>query len=144
MTALRLTAFWQITIIGVACICATLTPKFRTPAWRPLRAAMFVAMGMSAVFPIIHGLKLWGLQHLDRQMGLRWTVLQGVLYVGGATLYAMRFPESSRPGKYDLLGASHQIFHICVVLAAFSQLVALVKAFDYRHGFPGAICALSR
>lgn len=52
----------------------------------------------------------------------------------------MRFPESRYPGKVDKLGASHQIFHVFVVLAAVSHLVGLLKAFDYRHGLQGSIC----
>jgi len=97
-------------------------------------------MGLSAVFPVFHGLKLYGLAQMRLQMGLVWLVLQGVLYLGGAGIYACRFPESMHPGQYDKFGASHQIFHVCVVLAAASHLVGLLKAFDYRHGISGGIC----
>ena len=51
-----------------------------------------------------------------------------------------RIPEKYNPGKYDLIGSSHQIFHVFVVLAAISHLTGLLKAFDYRHGLPGAVC----
>lgn len=117
-----------------------MTPSFRTPAWRPFRAAMFVGMGLCAVFPVFHGLKLYGLAQMRQQIGLYWLILQGALYITGATIYARRFPESFRPGKFDNLGASHQIFHVFVVLAAASHLVGLLKAFDYRHGISGSVC----
>ena len=45
-----------------------------------------------------------------------------------------RWPERIAPGKFDVIGSSHQIFHVLVVLAAASHLVGLVTAFDYRHG----------
>lgn len=67
-----------------------LYPKFRSPEWRPVRAAMFVAMGLSAVVPVMHGLKLYGVAQLEQQIGLSWLVGQGVLYVLGAGLYAVR------------------------------------------------------
>lgn len=120
-----------------------MNPAFRTPAWRPYRAAMFVGMGLCAVFPVLHGLKLYGLAQMRQQIGLPWLVLQGALYIIGAGIYALRFPESLNPGKYDTFGASHQIFHVCVVLAAASHLIGLLRAFDYRHGIPGGLCVLS-
>lgn len=118
---------------------------------------MFVGMGMSAVLPVLDGLATYGFHQMRRQIGLSWLVLQGALYIIGAGLYAvsfrspdteyniltqpqMRWPEKQRPGKYDLIGSSHQIFHVLVVLAAASHLVGLIKAFDYRHGAFGQMC----
>jgi len=72
-------------------------PSFRTPKWRPFRAGMFVAMGASAVIPVLHGISLFGITQLEQQMGLSWLVLQGVLYVSGAAIYAVsiRFDMAS-------------------------------------------------
>lgn len=82
--------YWtMITTIGAGTLLAVLHPKFRSPEWRPLRAGMFVAMGLSAAFPVFHGWKLYGLAQLDRQIGLSWMVLQGVLYIAGAGIYAV-------------------------------------------------------
>lgn len=94
---------------------------------------MFVLMGLSAVFPVLHGIKLYGIEYLERSIGLDWVVLQGVLYIAGAGLYAARIPEKWAPGRFDIWGSSHQIFHVLVVAAAASHLVGLVKAFDYHH-----------
>jgi len=63
--------------------------RFRTPAWRPYRAGMFVALGLSAVFPIFHGLELYGIHEMRDRIGLVWLVLQGFLYILGAGLYAV-------------------------------------------------------
>lgn len=49
---------------------------------------MFIVMGLSAIFPVVHGLKLYGIRSMDDRMGLSWVVLQGVLYIFGAGLYA--------------------------------------------------------
>ena len=56
---------------------------------------MFVAMGLSAVFPVIHGLRLYGFTSMDQRIGLSWLVLQGLLYILGAGIYAVSF--SLRP-----------------------------------------------
>ena len=50
---------------------------------------MFVAMGLSAVVPVLHGLQLYGYEQLEKQIGLSWVVLQGALYIAGAALYAV-------------------------------------------------------
>ncbi len=104
---------------------------------------MFVALGLSAVFPVLHGLKLYGLQQMHKQIGLSWLVLQGALYIAGASIYAARIPEKWHPGRYDVLGSSHQIFHVFVVLAAISHLMGLLKAFDHRHGISASRCFIA-
>lgn len=102
---------------------------------------MFVAMGGSAVVPVIHGLKLYGRAELNGRMGLGWILLEGALYISGAAIYAARIPEKWNPGRYDLYGSSHQIFHFLVVAAAGTHLVGLVRSFDYLHGAPeGRVC----
>jgi adiponectin receptor len=126
--------YWtMICTIGIGCIFVSVLPRFRTPQLRPFRAAMFVSMGLSAVFPVIHGLRKYGIEQMTRQIGLGWLLLQGSLYILGAGIYAARVPERLRPGKFDLWGSSHQIFHVLVVCAAVAHLTGLLRAFDYRH-----------
>jgi predicted membrane channel-forming protein YqfA (hemolysin III family) len=50
---------------------------------------MFVAMGLSAVFPVLHGVKLYGISEMQDRIGLTWVVLEGFLYILGAGLYAV-------------------------------------------------------
>lgn len=50
---------------------------------------MFVGMGLSAVFPVLDGLFVYGFNQMQRQIGLYWLVLQGALYIIGAGLYAV-------------------------------------------------------
>ena len=38
-----------------------------------------------------------------------------------------------KPGRFDVWGSSHQIFHVMVVLAAVSHFVGLLKAFEHAH-----------
>lgn len=55
---------------------------------------MFVAMGLSALAPVFHGISLYGLAQTRNQIGLFWLLLQGVLYITGATLYAVSLCQS--------------------------------------------------
>lgn len=52
---------------------------------------MFAAMGLSAAFPVLHGLHLYGVERMVLGIGLPWMLLQGALYLAGAALYAVSF-----------------------------------------------------
>lgn len=54
---------------------------------------MFVAMGSSAIFPVLHGIEMYGVDSMRERIGLTWLVLQGVLYITGAGLYAVSDPS---------------------------------------------------
>ncbi|KAL5416863.1 hypothetical protein PMIN03_001928 [Paraphaeosphaeria minitans] len=129
----------MITTLAAATSTVSVHHKFRTPALRPFRALMFVLMGLSAVFPVFHAKSLYGYSQLCESIGVGWMFLEGFLYILGAATYAARFPERVYPGRFDIWGSSHQVFHILVVLAAMSHLVGLVKAFDYEHSARGGV-----
>ena len=131
--------YWGLmSLTGLACATVSLRPSFRTPQWRPFRASMFVAMGLSSVVAVIHGCFLFGPAQFNRQIRWDWMVAEGGLYILGAGLYAARVPERFRPGAFDLWGASHQIFHTLVLCAAACHLVGVCKAFEYAHTYRGS------
>jgi len=101
---------------------------------------VFVGLGVSGAVPIANGLRLESYGRLDERMGLTWVLIQGALYILGAFLYAVRWPERALPGRFDIWGSSHQIFHILILLAAASHLYGMAKAFDYHHSVMGAQC----
>jgi adiponectin receptor len=150
----------QIALLGLGCLAVSWFEHFRTPAWRPYRALMFVGLGTSGVVPIVHVLVTdYSYSQLNELMGLNWVILQGGLYILGAFIYAVRhhvpsvdgdiantaqarWPERRNPGKFDIWGSSHQIFHVCVVLAAASHLYGMVKAFDFHHSVLDGQCQI--
>jgi adiponectin receptor len=71
-------------------------PKyFRGPRHRGLRVSAFVALGLSGFIPIVHGLRIYGLDRMWRASGLPYYLLEGGILGAGALCYAMRFPEST-------------------------------------------------
>lgn len=79
----------QISALAIACSAISIVPRFRSPQWRPYRAAMFVAMGLSAIIPVFQGLHIYGVNKLKDQIGLYWLIGQGTLYILGAGIYAV-------------------------------------------------------
>ena len=90
-------------------------------------------MGLSAVIPVLHGVRLYGITHMQTAAALNYVVLQGALYILGAAIYAARIPEKWYPGSFDIWGSSHQIFHVLVVMAAATHFLGLVSAFEFEQ-----------
>ena len=80
----------QIFVLGLGCTTVSWVDRFRTPAWRPYRAAMFIALGLSGIVPVIHGVSIYGYSGLNDRMSLSWVILHGAFYIFGAVLYAVR------------------------------------------------------
>ncbi|EGX54240.1 hypothetical protein AOL_s00004g273 [Orbilia oligospora ATCC 24927] len=126
--------YWiMICTIAVSCATVSVHPHFRTPKYRPVRTSMFVAMGLSGVLPIVHGIQLHGIEEVERRSAMSWLLAEGAAYLVGALLYAARVPERLMPGKFDIVGSSHQIFHILVLVGAGCHLKGMVVSFDNAH-----------
>lgn len=144
-------------ILGSICTVLTLNPKFATPTYRPFRSLMFIIFGLSGLLPVITAVKLFGYEIAVQRSAAQWLVLEGVFYIFGAVLYAMRIPErfthveeklqaeqdereenhglfeKKLAGTFDIFGHSHQIFHVMVVVAAYCHWRSLVGCYDYLH-----------
>ncbi|KAL1837727.1 hypothetical protein VTJ49DRAFT_3443 [Mycothermus thermophilus] len=129
-----------ISLLGLGCLVVSWFDHFRMPEWRPYRTLMFVGLGASGVIPILHTLTRSSFADLHQRMGLGWVLLQGILYIIGAFIYAVRFPERKWPGVFDIWGSSHQIFHVFVIVAAATHLYGMIAAFDHHHGIRLAQC----
>jgi adiponectin receptor len=63
--------YWLlITVLATSCIAATLFHRLHRPALRPLRAAMYSGLGLSAISFIIHGLVIYGWDMQNARMSL--------------------------------------------------------------------------
>ncbi|CAL5370950.1 unnamed protein product [Camellia sinensis] len=109
-----------ITLLGISTILVSLLPVFQKPEHRNTRTFIFVGMGLSGVAPIMHKLILFQ----NRPEALHTTgyeILMGVFYCMGAFFYTTRIPERWMPGKFDIAGHSHQLFHVLVVAGAYTH-----------------------
>ena len=131
-----------ISILGAACICASLWKKFSTPKYRPLRFSIFVLFGLYGVVPVIHVVLRDGYLIATHGFALWGMVLMGSLYIFGAGLYVMRIPERFSPGRFDIWASSHQLFHIFVVGGALVHYNSLLTMVKYRLDIGGCIADL--
>ncbi|KAM7250014.1 hypothetical protein ACFE04_021897 [Oxalis oulophora] len=109
-----------ITLLGITTVVVSLLPVFQTPEFRTIRASTFLLMGCSGVVPIFHKL-IWFSDQPEAIHTTGYELLMGALYGLGALVYATRIPERWMPGKFDIAGHSHQLFHVLVVAGAYTH-----------------------
>jgi predicted membrane channel-forming protein YqfA (hemolysin III family) len=54
-------------------------------------------------------------------------------YGFGAIIYANRWPERVWPGRFDFFFSSHQLMHICVIIAATIHYNLTIKMYEWRQ-----------
>jgi len=124
-----------IFILGTACIIVSMWDKFAEPKFRPVRAGMFIGLGLSGVIPAVHYIVTDGFYDAINVAALGWLLLMAFLYIAGAVIYAVRIPERIWPGKFDIWFQSHQIFHVFVIAAAFVHYHGISEIANYRLTF---------
>ncbi|KAM3460582.1 hypothetical protein NHJ6243_005753 [Beauveria neobassiana] len=122
----------QIGVLGAFTIFTNVHPKLQSHKYRSMRTLAFVATGMSVVAPLIHGLDMFGLDLMNKKAFTYTMVAKVGCLLSGTALYAMRFPESWWPGKFDMC-SSHSFMHFLVVCAAVIQMIGYLEAFDYAY-----------
>lgn len=130
----------KILVLAAASAIVCLVPTCRTPAWKPFRTTMFLALGVAGFFPMAHAAKTYGVELAHARMGWGFFVLEFLFYGTGVAIYAAKVPEKWAPGRFDVWGASHQIFHVCVLLGAGAHLWGVVRAFAWNHGVGRGFC----
>lgn len=121
-------------VLGVATSCVALMSFFQAKRFRPFRASLFVTLGLWGAVPIIHARLLHG---PDMGKPLVHSVAMGLVYMGGAFVYAMRIPERWKPGAFDIAFHSHQLFHVAVIVAAFVHYRGLQVLINWRDASGG-------
>ena len=108
-----------------------LIPYINSPTNKKGRALIFVTIGVSPIVWMIH---FYGFRqpltmpHFDPYFWL----LGGGTYIFGAFVYAIKFPESWFPGRFDFWGHSHNLWHIFVLAAAFCHYLAVLGSYRAR------------
>ncbi|GJV65462.1 heptahelical transmembrane protein 4-like protein [Tanacetum coccineum] len=120
-----------ITVLGIATIMVSLLPVFDRPEYRNIRTGLFLGMGLSGAGPIFHKLILfWHRPEAVHTTG--YEILMGTFYGMGSLIYATRIPERWMPGKFDIAGHSHNLFHVLVVAGAYTHYRAGLVYLKWR------------
>lgn len=127
-----------ICVLCITTIIVTMAERFATPAYRPIRALLYVCLGCFGFIPFTHFWIISGWDRVLAELRPDYMLTMGGMYIFGAVLYGARIPERFMPGKCDLVGQSHQIFHVLVVMAALLHLKGVYEMADFRFSPDGA------
>lgn len=120
--AVKLAYVSIVCFLGMCLVPLTMCDTFGEPAWRAFRSVCFSLYGASTIVPLVHGTMLYH-DHpsWQPQLGLLMFGIDIVLNAIGAIVFAMRWPERRFPKTFDVLGNSHNIMHLCSIVALFSM-----------------------
>ncbi|KAF7324630.1 hypothetical protein MKEN_00504500 [Mycena kentingensis (nom. inval.)] len=127
----------MMTVSGSTGIYLACSPRYASPEYRRMRTYTFFSCGGVVILPFIHAMWRNGLQEANCAISFNWILAEAAFYVGGALLYSERFPECRWPGRFDIFGSSHQIFHVCSLLAVWAHYKSVESSFHYRHAVRG-------
>lgn len=117
--------------MGLAASSAQVLPVCHRPGAERLRLVLFVSLGAFGLMPCLHWVALHGAQS-EAVLQLGWRM--AVLFVGLAcacAIYVGRLPECLAPGRFDVLGQSHQLWHVLVALLYLWHLETAVQYREY-------------
>uniref|UniRef100_A0A0D9VQT7 Heptahelical transmembrane protein 4 n=1 Tax=Leersia perrieri TaxID=77586 RepID=A0A0D9VQT7_9ORYZ len=120
-----------ITLFGAAAVAVSLMPVFEAPELRWARAGLFACMGASGLVPIVHKMLVFGARP-EAVLTTGYEMVMGAFYLAGVVVYATRVPERWMPGRFDLAGHSHQLFHVLVIAGAYAHYLAGLVYLSWR------------
>ncbi|WFD25896.1 inc metabolism membrane protein [Malassezia nana] len=128
-------AAYTVGVVALGLCMAVLpwAPWFNDIKYRTLRILLFVFMALMGVVPFAHGAYLHGVGPMSKFF--RPIVPSIVSYIIGVVLYGFRFPERLAPGRFDLIGHSHQLWHVAIVLAIFFHYRAILLFHESRFEY---------
>ena len=127
---------FTIVALGIMTVVATFSSTFTTTRMRPFRALLYVLLGSFGAVPLVHLASLhWGTGARNQYWSdvFRGEVAMAASYLSGAAVFATRVPERFFPGQCDLVGASHQVFHVFIVLGTMAHIYSCDTFRDWAH-----------
>jgi len=143
-------AYTYLTVIGITSLVVffvSLSDKIHTQEMRKVKSIMYASLGAFAAFPMPHLIYLsWTRteqnDHLDFSPSLPYYLAMGASYLGGLVIYTSKWPEKCKPGKFDIFGHSHQIWHVCVLLGIVFTYFGAFDNYYTRMEIPCIGCGL--
>ncbi|XP_078127608.1 progestin and adipoQ receptor family member 3-like isoform X2 [Sander vitreus] len=120
--------------IFYAFYCNAVHPRYLSNDWQQIRTAIFCCVAGISVIPACHWVWLnGGFTTAVVQLFLP-RVLVMYLIAGSAFLfYVTKIPERYFPGQLNYLGASHQVWHILVVVMFYWWHQTALNIMHFRH-----------
>lgn len=131
-TALRIAYMVIIIVLSTALVIIAVLERLRR--YRALIISVFSSAVVGTSIPIFHlAVLAWGDSNdIPSNASLLAMLLLTMLgiYGVGVVIFGLRFPEAWWPGSFDLLGHSHQLWHLFVLAAPIPAYVGVISVGD--------------
>jgi len=108
-------------------------PTLQSYRFRPYRGIVFVVLGVSGILPLVY---LGNLEAENKiyisDYSLYSYLYGGIFFVIGVVFFITNTPERFKAKSFDIIGSSHQIFHVCVLAGVFIHFNAAMDLFIKR------------
>ena len=98
------------------------------------RVILFIIYGISVLIPVIHRFSIKDDNDNYFLDELRYFMLSVLSFIIAIGLYISKIPERFYPGKFDIIGSSHTLFHIFTltgdILCTYGLWVIMIKETD--------------
>ncbi|TRY69670.1 hypothetical protein DNTS_028429 [Danionella cerebrum] len=135
--------FWRqvylLTVLALilAVFAVQIHPLYLTAQWKKLRSAIFCSVAGYGIIPACHWVWLNGGFHSEIVKVFFPRVMIMYMIAASAFLfYVSKIPERYFPGQLNYLGASHQLWHVLVVLMFYWWHQSAIYIMNYRHKQP--------
>lgn len=116
--------------LGALYIAMSPSQKDFGKAW--VLAAAFIFAGLSCFPGLMHMLFFADKKFLN-SVPVHLYLWGGVAYISGAIIYANKWPECRYKGRFDIIGNSHNIFHVNCLIGAGLHWWAAIRVFHERQ-----------
>lgn len=121
-----------MTTMGIIVFVISIREEFTKKEYHKIKGILFLSFGISAGLPVIH-LNLFSVNGFDlNEYDFTLWFIGGLSYIFGALIYILKFPERFWPGRFCIVGNSHQIFHVMVLIGVFSHYMGSLESYLYR------------
>jgi adiponectin receptor len=124
-------------MFGLATICFNVSKRFAGPKFSKIRTTMFILLAGTAFIPIVHSIFSTSLGHTSAAFSLPYLLLESGMFLVGALLFMFQAPERWWPGRLDLWGNSHNIFHVLIVVASTVHFLGVLESMKFWKGRAG-------
>lgn len=111
-------------------------PWFGERKYTYIRILTYSMVAVSGLIPSGHWALLYGLHSEIVSIFLPRIFLLYFFGAFGAFFYVTRIPESLAPGRFDLIGSSHQVWHVCSALVFIAGHQTQQLLFQYVTSHP--------
>lgn len=132
-TLVKLAYIGSVASLGACLSWLTLSDRFGQPSWRAVRSVCYSAYSVVTFAPVAYAAYVYKNEPSTLpQLGIACTCIDLCMNGISALVFAQRWPEKRHPKRFDIVGNSHNIMHVCSTVALLSMFGSIYAWWVWR------------